>query len=224
MIGIVARASAALMSAVLALGAGPGLAPVASAQPAPAALPADPQNAGIMCFYAAVLAGRAQTEAVAEAMWFLFDAARQATAEKPEGFVEKVEELVGATPPNLDTLATDAPALLPQCAARYPLISSKRAISLPGDEFARDTQCFALTGYMSGVAESELEDEGTSPFSIRLKALETRLDAKLPAERFIAAGLTDEAAIEGLFARALRDVSPIGNLMSVLTACEAAAG
>jgi len=31
MIGIVARASAALMSAVLALGAGPGLAPVASA-------------------------------------------------------------------------------------------------------------------------------------------------------------------------------------------------
>ena len=109
------------------------------------------------------LRATAQTEAVAEATWFLFDAAREATADKPEAFVEKVEELVGAAPPNLETLATDAPALLPQCASRYPLISSKRTITLPADEFARDTHCYALTGYMAGVAESELEDDGKSP-------------------------------------------------------------
>lgn len=213
------RATLALTGAALALGAGP-----VSAQSVPAALPNASQDAAVMCFYAAVLAGNAQTEAVAEATWFLFDAARQATADKPEGFVEKVEELVGATPPNLETLATDAPALLPECASRYPLINSKRTITLPADEFARDTTCYALTGYMSGVAESELEDDGKSAFALRMKALEDKLSAKLPPERYIEAGYAEEPQILGLFSRSLRDVSQLGNLMSVIKACEAVAG
>lgn len=217
--GFVSWATLALTGAALALGAGP-----ARAQAAPAALPNASQDAAIMCFYAAVLAGKANTEAVAEATWFLFDAARDATADKPEAFVEKVEELVGATPPNLETLATDAPALLPQCASRYPLISSKRSISLPADAFARDTSCYALTGYMVGVAESELEDDGKSAFALRMTALEEKLSARLPPERYIEAGFADEPAILGLFARALRDVSQLGNLMNVLKACEASAG
>lgn len=177
-----------------------------------------------MCFYAAVLNGRGQTEAVAEATWFLFDAARGVTADAPATFVDKVEELVGLTPPNLETLATDAPQLLPVCAARYPQISSKRSISLPTDPFTRDMQCYALTGYMAGLAESELEDSGESPFGKRMTALADRLTAKLTPERYIAAGYADEAAIQTLFSTSLREVSPMGNLMSILTACEAAAG
>lgn len=217
--GFVSRAVAALIGAAMALGA---VSP-AQAQAAPA-LPADAQEAGIMCFYAAVLNGRGQTEAVAEATWFLFDAARQVTAETPGAFVDKVEELVGLTPPNLETLATDAPQLLPLCASRYPLISSRRTITLATDPFARDMQCYALTGYMVGLAESELEDSGESPFGKRMAALSERLAAKLTPERYIAAGFSDEQAIQALFARSLRDVSPIGNLMSILSACEAAAG
>lgn len=213
----VSRAMAALIGVGMALGAVPM---TARAQGAPA-LPADPQEAGIMCFYAAVLNGRGQTEAVAEATWFLFDAARRVTADKPEIFVDKVEELVGLTPPNLETLATDAPRLLPLCASRYPQISSKRTITLPSDPFTRDMQCYALSGYMVGLVESELEDGGESPFGKRMTALSDKLTAELTPERYIAAGHSDEAAIQALFARSLRDVSPMGNLMSILTACEA---
>ncbi|AOG00307.1 MAG: hypothetical protein ACT6R2_08670 [Blastomonas fulva] len=219
----VSRAVAALIGAAMALGAVPA-SPARAQVAATPALPADAQAAGIMCFYAAVLAGRGQTEAVAEATWFLFDAARRVTADTPETFVEKVEELVGLTPPNLETLATDAPQLLPLCAARYPLISSKRTITLPADPFTRDMQCYALTGYMAGVAESELEDSGESPFGKRMTALADRLSARLTPERYIEKGHTDEASIQRLFALSLRDISPVGNLMSILTACEAAAG
>ena len=215
----VSRAVAALIGAAMALGA---VSP-AQAQSAPA-LPADAQQAGIMCFYAAVLNGRGQTEAVAEATWFLFDAARNLTASTPETFVDKVEELVGLTPPNLETLASDAPQLLPACAGRYPLISSKRTITLAADPFTRDMQCYALSGYMVGLAESELEDGGESPFGKRMAALSDKLSARLTPERYIAAGYAEEPAIQALFSRSLRDVSPIGNLMSILTACEAAAG
>jgi hypothetical protein len=220
--GFVSRAVAALIGAAMALGAMPVSPARAQGAPAPA-LPADAQQAGILCFYAAVLTGRGQTEAVAEATWFLFDAARQVTADSPETFVDKVEELVGLTPPNLETLATDAPQLLPVCASRYPLISSKRTITLPSDAFVRDMQCYALTGYMVGLAESELEDSGESPFGKRMTALSERLSTRLTPERYIAAGFSEEPAIQALFARSLRDVSETGNLMSILSACEAAA-
>lgn len=220
------RALAALIGASLALGAAPVVSAQAQGAPAaaPAALPADSQAAGIMCFYAAVLNGRAQSEAVAEATWFLFDAARRATTDKPDSFVEKVEELVGLTPPNLETLASDAPQLLPLCASRYPLISSKRTVTLPADPFTRDMQCYALTGYMVGMTESELEDSGESPFGKRMTALSEKLAARLTPERYIAAGFTEEQAMQALFARSLRDVSPLGNLMNVLSACEASGG
>lgn len=217
--GYRARAGAALMSAALAFAGLPG----AQAQPAPQ-LPESAQDAAIMCFYSAVLTGRGQAEPMAEAMWFLFDAARTATADAPDGFVDKVEELVAAPPPNLDTLATDAPAMLPQCASRYPLISSKRTITLPADTFARDMQCLALTIYLSDMAQGDLDDTGSEAFVTRLQALEAKLTARLTPERYQAAGLADEGARNLALARALRDVSPVGNLMSILTACEAAAG
>lgn len=220
----VSRAIAALTGAAMALGATPALAVQAQAQAqgAPAAaLPADAQEAGIMCFYAAVLNARGQTEAIAEATWFLFDAARLVTTDNPEAFVEKIDEMMGVTPPNLETLATDAPQLLPLCASRYPQISSQRTVTLAADPFARDMQCYALTAYMVGLTESELEDSGESPFGKRMTALADRLTAKLTPERYIAAGYADEPAIQALFARSLREVSPMGNLMRILTACEA---
>lgn len=219
MIRRVSSAVAALTGAAMALGAGS-----ATAQTAPVSLPVDVQQAGLTCFYAAVVTGGGKTEAVAEATWFLFDVARRATAEAPDGFIAKVEELAGLPPPNLESLATDAPQLLPLCAGRYPLISSKRAITLPADPFARDMQCFALTSYMAGVAESELEDSGESPFGKRVAALAEKLSAGLTEERLKSAGIADEAAMQGLFARSLRDVSPLGNPMKVLEACEAVAG
>jgi hypothetical protein len=82
-------------------------------------------------------------------------------------------------------------------------------------------QCLALAAYMQGLAESELEDGGQSPFGKRVITLGEKFTAKLPPERFVEAGHADEAAIQKLFAVMLRDVSPIGNLMNVLSACEA---
>lgn len=212
---------AALTGAAMVLGASPV---AAQAPSAPASLPADPQGAGLTCFYAAVVTGGGKTEAVAEATWFLFDVARTITDGSPDAFITKVEELAGLPPPNLESLAADAPQLLPLCAARYPLISSKRTVTLPTDTFARDMQCFALTSYLAGVAESELEDAGESPFGKRVGALADKLSARLTEERVKAAGIADEAAMQGLFARSLRDVSPLGNPMKVLEACEASAG
>lgn len=214
-------AMAALIGAAMVFGAGLPGAPPALAQPAPVSLPADPQDAGLTCFYAAVVTGGGKTEAVAEATWFLFDVARTATNASPDAFITKVEELAGLPPPNLESLATDAPQLLPLCAARYPLISSKRSVTLPSDPFARDMQCFALTSYLAGVAESELEDGGEGPFGKRVATLADTLAARLTEERVKAAGITDDAAMTGLFARSLREVGPLGNPMNVLSACEA---
>ncbi len=219
MIGFVSRAVAALASAAMALGA----APIAAAQ-APAravSLSDDPQEAGLTCFYAAVVTGGGKIEAAAEASWFLFDLVRQQTEASPETFVEKLEATASLPPPNLDTLATDAPALVPLCAARYPLISSKRAVTLPSDPFARELQCFALTSYLAGMAESELEDSGESPFGQRVGALADRLAAKLTEARAKAQGIGDADAMQAAFSRALRDISPLGNPMKVLEACEA---
>lgn len=213
---VLSSAMAALIGAAMALGA----APTAAAQ-APVALPVDPQEAGLACFYSAVVTGGGHTEAVAEATWFLFDTARTITSDAPETFIVKVEELASLPPPNLESLATDAPQLLPLCASRYPLISSKRTITLPSDPLTRDMQCFALTSYMAGVAESELEDAGESPFGKRVGALADKLSASLTEDRLKAAGITDEAAMQNLFSRSLRDVSPLGNPMKVLEACEA---
>ncbi|WP_373487319.1 hypothetical protein [Blastomonas sp.] len=221
MIRLLAKACTALTGAALAFGASVP----AHAQGATPALPNNSTEAAIMCFYAATLAGGGQTEVIAEASWFLFDAARRETADNPDAFIGKIDTLAGTPPPNLETVASDAPALLPLCASRYPLISSKRTITLPADSFARDVQCMALTGYMIGLAEGELEDSGDNPFTTRMKALEVKLETKLTPERYLAAGLgTEESAYERLFSRALRDVSPLGNLMSVLTACEVAGG
>lgn len=219
MIGFVSRAVAALAGAAMALGA----APMAAAQ-APArtvALASDPQEAGLTCFYAAVVTGKGKTEAAAEASWFLFDLVRQQTETSPETFVEKLEATASLPPPNLDTLATDAPALVPLCAARYPLISSKRVVTLPADPFTREMQCFALTSYLAGMAESELEDSGESPFGQRVGALADRLAAKLTEERAKAAGIADAEAMQRQFSLSLRDISPLGNPMKVLEACEA---
>lgn len=213
----VSSALAALTGAAMAL----GVAPVAAQAPsAPASLPADPQEAGLTCFYAAVVTGGARIEAAAEASWFLFDVARNKTESAPDTFVERLEELAGLPPPNLESLASDAPQLLPLCAGRYPLISSKRTITLPADPFTREMQCFALTSYLAGMAESELEDSGESPFGKRVGALADTLSARLTEDRAKAAGITDAKAMEGLFARSLRDISPIGNPIKVLEACE----
>jgi hypothetical protein len=219
MIRFVSKAVAALASAAMALGA----APMASAQ-APARqarLATDPQEAGLTCFYAAVVTGGGKTEALAEASWFLFDLTRQQTEAAPETFAEKLEATASLPPPNLDTLAADAQTLLPQCASRYPLISSKRLVTLPADPFTREMQCFALTSYLAGMAESELEDSGESPFGKRVGALADRLAAKLTEERAKAAGIADEAGMIRQFSLALRDISPLGNPMKVLEACEA---
>jgi hypothetical protein len=210
---------AALTGAALALA---GI-PAGTALAAPT-LPDSGQDAAILCFYSAVVTGRGQTQPMAEAMWFLFDAAREATTDAPATFVDKVEALVGAPPPNLETLSTDAPAMLPQCAARYPLISSKRAVTLPTDPFTRDVRCAALAGYLADMAQAELEDAGESPFGKRVTTLSDRLATKLTPDRFAAAGHADQAAVQALFAVSLRDVSPMGNLISILSACEAAAG
>jgi hypothetical protein len=219
---VLSSAMAALIGAAMAVGAAPTAA--AQGSPAPLALSADPQEAGLTCFYSAVVTGGGHTEAVAEATWFLFDTARTITSDAPDSFIVKVEQLAELPPPNLESLATDAPQLLPLCASRYPQISSKRAIALPTDPLTRDMQCFALASYMAGVAESELEDAGESPFGKRVGALADTLSAKLTEDRLKAAGVADEAAMQGLFARSLRDVSPLGNPMKVLEACEAAAG
>lgn len=219
MTGIVSRAMAALACAAMALGASP----MAGAQaPAGAArLPADPQEAALTCFYSAVVTGGGKIEAAAEASWFLFDLVRKQTEAAPESFVEKLEAAAGLPPPNIDTLASDALQLLPQCAARYPLISSKRVVTLPADPFTREMQCFALTSYLAGMAESELEDSGESPFGKRVGALADRLAAKLTEERAKAAGIADADAMQRQFSLSLRDISPLGNPMKVLEACEA---
>lgn len=219
MTGFVSRAVTALAGAAMALGAAPMTA--AQAPTRPASLPADPAEAGLTCFYSAVVTGGGKLEAAAEASWFLFDIARQQTESAPETFVEKLEAVAGLPPPNIDTLAADAPALVPQCAVRFPLISSKRAITLPADLFAREMQCFALTSYLAGMAESELEDSGESPFGKRVGALADRLAAKLTEERAKAAGIVDAEAMQRQFSLSLREVSPLGNPMKVLEACEA---
>ncbi|WP_439484867.1 hypothetical protein [Blastomonas fulva] len=216
---VLSSAMAALIGASMALGAASQAA--AQGARAPVALSADPQEAGLTCFYSAVVTGGGNTEAVAEATWFLFDTARRVTTDAPDTFIVKVEELADLPPPNLESLAADAPQLLPLCASRYPLISSKRTITLPSDPLTRDMQCFALTSYMAGVAESELEDAGESPFGKRVSVLADTLSAKLTEDRLKAAGITDEAAMQNLFSRSLRDVSPLGNPMKVLEACEA---
>lgn len=223
---LLSSAMVALTGAATVLGAAPQWAGQAAAQApsAPATLPVDPQAAGLTCFYSAVVTSGGHTEAVAEATWFLFDTARRVTSAAPESFIAKVEELASLPPPNLESLATDALQLLPLCASRYPLISSKRTITLPADSLARDMQCFALTSYMAGVAESELEDSGESPFGKRVAALADKLSATLTEDRLKAAGVTDQAAMQALFARSLRDVSPLGNPMKVLEACEVSAG
>lgn len=219
---VLSSAMAALIGASMALGAAPQAA--AQGSPAPLVLPADPQEAGLTCFYSAVVTGGGKTEALAEASWFLFEIARQKTEAAPDTFVERLEEVAGLPPPNLDTLAGDAPKLLPLCAGRYPQISSKRAITLPSDPFTRDMQCFALASYLAGMAESELEDAGESPFGQRVGALADRLSARLTEDRAKAAGITDPDAMQRQFTRSLRDIGPAGNPMKVLEACEAAAG
>ena len=218
MMTIVSRAIVALSGAAMALGPSPMAAAQAPARAA--TLASDPQEAALTCFYAAVVTGKGKTEAAAEASWFLFDLVRQQTAGSPDTFAEKLEATASLPPPNLDTLATDAPALVPLCAARYPEISSKRAITLPSDPFTRELQCFALTSYLAGMAESELEDSGESPFGQRVGGLADRLAAKLTEERAKAQGIADAEAMQRAFSRALRDVSPLGNPMKVLEACE----
>lgn len=219
MIGFVSRAVAALASAAMALGAAPMVAAQAPARAV--TLSSDPQEAALTCFYAAVVTGKGKIEAAAEASWFLFDLTRQQTESAPETFVEKMEATASLPPPNLDTLAVDAPALVPLCGARFPLISSKRAITLPADPFQREMQCFALTSYLAGMAESELEDSGESPFGQRVGALADRLAAKLTEERAKAAGIADAEAMQRQFSLSLREVSPLGNPVKVLEACEA---
>jgi hypothetical protein len=217
---IVSRAIVALTGAAMALGAAPMVAAQAPARAV--SLSNDPQEAGLTCFYAAVVTGGGKIEAAAEASWFLFDLTRQQTEGSPETFVDRLEEAAGLPPPNIDTLAADAPALVPLCASRYPLISSKRVVTLPSDPFTREMQCFALTSYLAGMAESELEDSGESAFGKRVAALADTLAARLTEDRAKAAGIADAAAMQQVFARSLRDISPLGNPMKVLEACEAA--
>lgn len=226
MICPIARAASWAMAALAGVGMAVGAGPAMGAQGAArvVALPADPQEAGLTCFYAAVVTGGGKIEAAAEASWFLFDIARTRTEDSPDTFVERLEEVAGLPPPNLESLAGDATQLVPLCASRYPLISSRRAIALPANPFARDMQCFALASYLAGMAESELEDSGESPFGKRVATLADMLAARLTEERAKAAGIGDEAAMSTQFSRSLRDVSPLGNTMKVLEACEAPAG
>ena len=54
-----------------------------------------------------------------------------------------------------------------------------------------------------------------------LDALADKLAAKLTEERAKAAGIADAEAMQRQFSLSLRDISPLGNPMKVLEACEA---